>query len=121
MLSGGIAYVYDPDGRLPLQANLAGIALERVEPAASHGDGQPREAAAGVQDNGMGHLLRHDAERLRILLERHRLATGSARAAELLADWPGALRHFVKVVPTEYRRALHELDREAEVAAAAAA
>jgi glutamate synthase (NADPH/NADH) large chain len=66
----------------------------------------------------MGHPLRFDAERLRILLERHQLATGSAKAAELLSDWPNALQHFVKIVPTEYRRALQELDAEAVAVAA---
>ena len=33
-----------------------------------------------VSDSGMGDLLRFDAERLRILMERHLLHTGSARA-----------------------------------------
>ena len=33
--------------------------------------------------------------------------TGSARARELLEDWDAALRQFVKVMPTDYRRALH--------------
>jgi glutamate synthase (NADPH/NADH) large chain len=56
----------------------------------------------------MGHALRYDAERLRILLERHQLATGSAKAGAVLADWPNALQHFVKVVPHEYRRALDD-------------
>jgi glutamate synthase (NADPH/NADH) large chain len=119
-MSGGIAYVYDPEGQLPLQANFAGIELERVEAASSLDAGQPRAQAPGVHDNGMGHPLRYDAERVRILLERHHRATGSVRASELLADWPNALRSFVKVVPTEYRRALHELDREAEIVTVAA-
>ena len=39
----------------------------------------------------MGDMLRFDAERLRILVERHLLYTGSARARELLEDWDDAL------------------------------
>ena len=39
----------------------------------------------------MGDLLRFDAERLRILIERHHLLTGSARARQLLEDWDNAL------------------------------
>jgi glutamate synthase (NADPH/NADH) large chain len=66
----------------------------------------------------MGHPLRYDAERVRVLLERHQLATGSRKAAELLADWPKALQNFVKVVPNEYRRALSELDPELRAVAA---
>jgi glutamate synthase (NADPH/NADH) large chain len=122
-MSGGIAYVYDPDGLLEAQANLAGIELEPIAPAsgAVFGDGAPLQQAVSVHDSGMGDPLRHDAERLRILLERHQLATGSARARELLADWPVALTKFVKVVPVEYRRALQELSSEAAPVAVAAA
>jgi glutamate synthase (NADPH/NADH) large chain len=112
-MSGGIAYVYDPDGKLEAQANLAGLELEAVGAlGGSFGEGYPRQKAVDVHDNGMGHPLRHDAERLRILLERHLLATGSRRAGELLADWPRSLAGFVKVVPVEYRRALNALHPE---------
>ena len=41
---------------------------------------RPRQRAVSVEDSGMGDLLRFDAERLRILVERHLLFTGSARA-----------------------------------------
>jgi glutamate synthase (ferredoxin) len=40
-----------------------------------------------------------DAEQLRALVEEHRTRTGSALAAELLADWPAALRGFRQVIP----------------------
>ena len=118
-MSGGIAYVYDPEGGLERQCNLESVALEGIAPAgASWGDGAPTQNAPSVHDSGMGHPLRYDAERLRILLERHQLATGSAKAAALLADWPNALQHFVKVVPGEYRRALAELEPGLEAVAA---
>ena len=118
-MSGGIAYVYDPEGALERQCNLESVALEGIAPAgASWGDGAPVQNAPSVHDSGMGHPLRYDAERLRILVERHQLATGSAKAAALLADWPNALQHFVKVVPGEYRRALAELEPGLEAVAA---
>ncbi|WP_404828292.1 glutamate synthase large subunit [Sphingomonas parva] len=117
-MSGGIAYVYDPDGTLEAQCNKAGVELERIAPAgSSYGEGAPRQRAVDIHDNGMGHPLRYDAERLRILVERHHLATGSARARALLEDWPAALERFVKVVPSEYRRALADLELETAVAA----
>jgi glutamate synthase (ferredoxin) len=40
-----------------------------------------------------------DAEPLRELIEEHGARTGSALAAELLTDWPAALRSFRQVVP----------------------
>ena len=117
-MSGGIAYVYDPDGMLETQCNRASVELEPIDPAgSSYGHGAPRQAGSSVEDNGMGDPLRYDAERLRIILERHLLATGSERARAILADWPAALQHFVKVVPPEYRRALQELETATAVAA----
>jgi glutamate synthase (NADPH) large chain len=69
----------------------------------------------------MGDLMRHDAARLRILIERHHLLTGSKRARQLLEDWDNTLAAFVKVMPKDYRRALLELKAEAEATPAAAA
>jgi glutamate synthase (NADPH/NADH) large chain len=118
-MSGGIAYVYDPERTLQNQCNLETVALEGIAPVgSSSGDGVPTQRAPSVHDSGMGHALRYDGERLRILLERHQLATGSAKAAALLADLPNALQHFVKVVPGEYRRALAELEPGADAVAA---
>ena len=69
----------------------------------------PHQRSPSVEDAGMGDLLRFDAARLRILLERHHLFTGSARARLLLEDWDTALLSFVKIVPRDFRRALLEL------------
>ncbi len=122
-MSGGIAYVYDPDGNFERLCNRAQVDIEPVVPSDETDDGpdRPLQRAVSVNDSGMGNPLRHDAERLRILVERHRLHTGSARAAELLADWDTSLTQFRKVVPRDYRRALQALDaerRDAEMEAA---
>ena len=66
-------------------------------------------------------MLRFDAERLRILVERHLLFTNSARARELLEDWDNALSHFIKVMPRDYKRALLDLKAEATSKATVAA
>ena len=87
------------------------------------GDQRPRQRPLSVVDSGMGDPLRFDAERLRILIERHHLFTGSARARKLLEDWDKTLAAFVKVMPKDYRRALLELkaERDTEAARMAAA
>ena len=84
--------------------NPAMVELETVAPVGRRRrtPARPRQRAVGVEDNGMGDMLRFDAERLRILVERHLLHTGSARARELLDNWDEALKHFVKVMPTDY-------------------
>jgi glutamate synthase (NADPH/NADH) large chain len=107
-MSGGIAYVYDPQRRLERQCNMAMVGLEPVTPASveAFAEGAPALEAPSVWDSGMGDPLRFDAMRLRILVERHHRHTGSARAAALLEDWDRALASFVKVTPNDYRRAL---------------
>jgi len=110
-MSGGVAYIYDPDGKFEMRCNGAMVDLEPVRPSAKAQQddlGRPAQCSIDVNDSGMGDMLRFDDERLRILIERHRLQTGSARARELLSDWEMARQNFVKVMPRDYRRALRE-------------
>ena len=92
-MSGGIAYVYDPERQLAAQCARAGLEIAAIEPS-DHPDAD------------LGDPLRFDAERLRGLIKAHQAATGSARASGLLDDWTRSLRGFVKVISPEYRRAL---------------
>ena len=114
-MSGGVAYVYDPHGRFGVLCNPAMVELERLtahDMGSGDGSGRPRQRAPGAHDNGMGDMLRHDAERLRILIERHLLHTGSRRARDLLDNWEQSVGLFVKVMPKDYRRALMDLEAE---------
>ncbi len=126
-MSGGIAYVYDPEGKFGTRVNHAQVELGPVSGEADtdegteEGTGRPVQRGSSVRDFGMGDMLRHDAERLRILIERHQLHTGSAVAGELLADWDAALGRFVKVMPTDYKNALQAMAAEREEAASVAA
>jgi glutamate synthase (NADPH/NADH) large chain len=118
-MSGGIAYAYDPTGRFRDLCNLSMVKLESVAGASGEPDDpeRPRQRSISAEDSGMGDMLRFDAERLLILVERHLLYTGSARARELLENWDEALKSFVKVMPIDYRRALMELKAARQVAA----
>ena len=122
-MSGGVAYVYDPDGQFAslcnqAQVDLLPISADRDE---EDGAGRPQQRTQSVQDNGMGDMLRHDAERLKVLLERHHLHTGSKRARALLDDWAGTLGKFVKVMPRDYAKALKKIEAERLAAASVAA
>ena len=64
--------------------------------------------------------LGFDAERLRILVERHLLHTGSARARALLDDWDNSVKSFVKVMPKDYKRAMLQARERAAAKAVAA-
>ena len=124
-MSGGVAYVYDPADRFRSLCNMAMVELEPV----TAGDGgidaeetdRPRQRSVSAYDNGMGDMLRFDEERLRILVERHLLYTGSERAREILATWDEAVKRFVKVMPKDYRRALLDMRAERTAAKAVAA
>ena len=122
-MSGGVAYVYSPDAQFtdlcnPSMVDVLPVSAARDE---DEGAGRPQQRTNGVHDLGMGDMLRHDAERLRILLERHHLHTGSRRARALLDDWDNALKHFVKVMPRDYANALKQLEAERLEAASVAA
>jgi glutamate synthase (NADPH/NADH) large chain len=121
-MSGGVAYVYDPVDMFATLCNTSMVKLERIAPShrADSEDGAPHQRSISVEDGGMGDMLGFDAERLRILVERHYRYTNSARARMLLENWGHALTKFVKVMPIDYARALTALkqERAAQMAAA---
>jgi glutamate synthase (NADPH/NADH) large chain len=117
-MSGGVAYVWDEDGDFEQRCNKAMVRLEKI----ALGDGNdhpdlPKQRSLNVSDAGMGDLLRFDAERIRILVERHLLHTGSARARQILDHWDASLAKFVKVMPTDYAKALADIKARAAIAA----
>ena len=120
-MSGGIAYVYDPNGEFKNLCNGAMVSQDLVAATTATRDDAtaPRQRSTSVEDSGMGDMLSFDAERLKILVERHLLYTGSARAKQLLDTWEQSLSHFVKVTPNDFRRALLDLRAERQPVAAA--
>ena len=82
-MSGGIAYVWDPDGEFPSQCNMGTFELDKVSTAA-------------------------DITDLKQLIKNHRDYTGSPVAEKILANWEDSLTRFVKVMPTDYKRVLAE-------------
>jgi len=123
-MSGGIAYVLDEDGSFERRCNLAMIDLEPIT-AEEEATARSLHQSGDLEGHGlvdvMGDLTRNDAERLRLLIERHAHYTSSTRARAILADWETWLPKFRKVMPVEYRRALAEMARaQAEQPIAAA-
>ncbi len=118
-MSGGIAYVYDPDGEFEAKCNLAMVSLEPV----LAGDVQ-----AATVDSSVWHSILRGGEGetdeaiLRSLIERHFKHTGSTRARNILDDWARSRAKFIKVFPNEYKRALAEMAaaKQAPVSAKAA-
>jgi glutamate synthase (NADPH/NADH) large chain len=79
-MSGGIAYVYDPDEVFAPKVNYDMVQLDELD----------------------------DTDRAFLLdtITRHRDLTGSAVAERVLADWDVAVGSFRKVMPLDYQRVL---------------
>ena len=86
-MSGGIAYVYDPENKF------------------SNG-------LCNTETIEFEYISEEDAAELKAIIEKHVLYTESKKGATLLADWDTSLDNFVKVMPTEYKRALERIATE---------
>jgi glutamate synthase (NADPH/NADH) large chain len=107
-MSGGIAYVLDEAGNFEQRCNMAQVELEPIT------DKEDLISNVDVQSD----LNRFDAQRLKQIIQQHLHYTNSAVAKNILENWLRYLPKFIKVMPTEYRRAL--LEQQAESAAQAA-
>ncbi|NKI71735.1 glutamate synthase subunit alpha [Collimonas pratensis] len=114
-MSGGLAYVYDPDGTFAAQCNMAMVTLESV---LSQGEQEATIDKAIWHSTTRGGEVQADEAILKGLIERHFKYTGSTRARNLLDNWVVSRSKFVKVFPTEYKRALGELNAVASAAPA---
>ncbi|MGN6369973.1 MAG: glutamate synthase large subunit [Phycisphaerae bacterium] len=83
-MSGGIAYVYDPNDEFLVRCNLAMVELEKL-------------------------TEKSDLDLVRELIEQHRQYTGSTVADAILKDWNNSVKKFHKVMPTEYKKALAQM------------
>jgi len=116
-MSGGVAYVWDPEGDLKLRCNMAMVELGEV---AAHDDQLKENRQEGWHCVQRGQERQTDESILRTLVENHFRLTGSFRARDLLGDWNKARKQFVKVMPTDYKRALAEIWQSEQTARKAA-
>lgn len=79
-MSGGVAYVFDPQQKFHLYCNRELVDFDPVE--------------------------KEDEIVLKELIEKHNQYTGSDVAAAILDDWYNALQGFVKVMPRDYKAVL---------------
>ena len=87
-MSGGVAYVYDPEDQLLPNLNLELVEVEKVDESS-------------------------DVEELKELIANHANLTESAIAQRILDDWEVELRSFKKVIPMLYREILRKRLAEA--------
>ena len=83
-MSGGVAFVYDPEDEFHRSLNTEMVDLE------SSLDGE-------------------DSDFLREVIRRHHDETGSGVASAILDRWHQHLRHFKKVIPKDYKRVIEAI------------
>lgn len=79
-MSGGVAYVYDPDGTFTGLVNREMVDLDPLNTA--------------------------DAAAVKQLVELHQAETGSTVARRVLAGWVSESHNFVKVIPKDFKRVI---------------
>ena len=99
-MSGGIAYVLDEDGTFARRCNTAMVQMESVLLEAEQ---------EGKVSRDIWHQGKTDEAILKAMIENHARHSGSAQARRILENWNSYRGKFVKVFPSEYRRALGEL------------
>ena len=82
-MSGGIAYVWNKEGDFDFFCNMEMVELSLIEDAA-------------------------DNKELFRLITRHYQHTGSPLARTMLENWQVYADQFIKVMPIEYKKVLHE-------------
>ncbi|MEL6122291.1 MAG: glutamate synthase large subunit [Bacteroidota bacterium] len=82
-MSGGIAYIYDPEHNQEQYLNMGMILVEA--------------------------LSQNDEKTLRQAIRDHFKYTGSLKALQILQSWEGSKKQFLKIMPIEYKRVLAEM------------
>jgi glutamate synthase domain-containing protein 3 len=85
-MSGGIAYVWDDEKTFRMNCNLATVELMKI--------------SAGEEE----------AE-VKAMLQTHFQRTGSEQAQRALENWPAFMKKCVKVMPTDYKAVLEEMEK----------
>lgn len=82
-MSGGIAYVYDPEGNFPEKVNMGLVGLDAIE-----------------DDIEKEEVYNH--------IKEHVHYTNSTVGQEILDNWDERVKYLVKVMPHDYKRVLLE-------------
>lgn len=89
-MSGGVAFVLNPDGKFEKLCNKEMVDLEE--------------------------LTEDDKDEIRQLIEKHLHYTGSTPARKLLDDWENASTTFVKVMPRDYKAVMLKAKEKSQLA-----
>ena len=92
-MSGGIAYVWDPDNKFDDNCNMELVELEKLND-------------------------RDEIDELKRYIDQHAIFTGSTVAKSILDDWRNSVQCFKKVMPTDFKRVLESMASESDLVSA---
>ena len=114
-MSGGVAYVLDKECNFDQLCNLSMVELEPI-PEEDESLENLAHQGGDLEMHGRVHIMsdmtRHDARRLKHLIQNHLHYTGSPKARYILENWHDYLPRFIKVMPVDYRAALKQIQEE---------
>ena len=87
-MSGGVAYVYNPNKTFEGHCNMEMVAFDPLE--------------------------QEDLDTLKTMIQNHANYTKSDVAELILKDWDNQIKHFVKVMPTDYKAVLLKRKQQSE-------
>ena len=102
-MSGGIAYVYDRDGKFSEKCNTSMVEIIK-----------PTNNNTRLEDNLFDKktFLENDEKRIREMLIRHINYTNSKVAKNIIESFNEELKYFVKVLPLDFKEALKKVNME---------
>jgi len=89
-MSGGIAYVYDDNNAF-------------------------KDGLCNMEMVDLETLTKVDQDELKSLIENHKRYTESTLAQKMLEDWDHTVKHFIKVFPKDYKKALARIAKENQI------
>ena len=88
-MSGGVAYVLDENNKLYKNLNKQLVSMENVD-------------------------SKVDKEELKAIISEHVKLTGSKKGKEVLDDFDNEVKHFKKIIPTDYKIIMKEIAHQKE-------
>ncbi len=106
-MTGGVAVVLGKTGR-NIAAGMSGGVGYLYSPTGTFDERNFNMEMIGLEDPSV-----EDQKRLKSLIENHQQYTNSAIATQILNDWNQEVKNFIKIMPTDYKRALERMAAEA--------
>ena len=99
-MSGGVAYVFDPDDKINNYLNTEMVNIDDLENSGINNSKYGNEFSASEN------ILIDDDLRIRFLIDKHIKYTDSNLAKNIINSWENNLKFFKKIMPIDYKKVL---------------